>query len=442
MVGAQKSETRDTMRQRPRRNRSPTSGTAPQATGEKLRITMWDVSAALTPPAGEPYADIDKRLDEALERGYNAIRVEAFPILKYPPIGEPWNEITALPAIPLQLSVPWLARGGYSVRPHENTVRLLKRVRDSGIKAILTTWAPEFFSLFQQTRDFQRRILALPLDERIGVLAVAWKKLLADYADMGLLDTIAYVELHNEANVPFVNAAGLLGNRDETDRIYGLMGEAVQGIKAAFPDLAVGCSFTDDWNTVREFVPDVFDVLAFHPWITSVPEVNAQLARRRLEEYRPPDYEPPDVPAEDAWRYPPFLYEFYAIDKAKMNRWYGQMAATCREPIRRYLRETLASVKQRADEIGARAALSEGYAVPWIYEGVGWDWIKEICGYAMEQAAKLGFYAVTTCNFSSPMFSLWDDVGWHQTMNRLLAETDSPGNPTQPEESADHPPGA
>jgi hypothetical protein len=386
----------------------------------ELRITMWDISAALTPTTGGPYADIDKRIDEALERGFNAIRIEAFPILKYPPSGEPWNEITALPAIPLQLTMPWSARGGFTARPHENTVTLLKRFRDRGVKAILTTWAPEFFSLFEETPEFQRRILALPLDDRIHALGVAWKQLLAEYEEMGFLDTIAYVELHNEANVLFVNAARLLRNEQETGRVYALMGEAVREIKAAFPGLLVGCSFTDDWNTVRGFVTSDFDVLAFHPWILQVPEVQEQFARRKLGEYRLPDYKPPDVPAQSAWRYPPFLYEFYGTDKTKMNRWYREMADTCREPIRRYIRDTLVSVKNRADEIGARAALSEGYSVPWIYEGVEWDWVEEICEYAIEQAAQQDYFAVTTCNFSSPIFSLWDDVAWHQKTNRIL----------------------
>jgi len=390
---------------------------------EKLRITMWDVSAALTQRAGGPYADVDKRLDEALERGYNTIRIEAFPLLKYPPTGEPWSVITLPPPAPLQLSIPWSAYGGFSVKPHENTVRLLKHIRRRGLRAILTTWVFQFFTLFGESRDLQERIKRLTLEERIRALASAWKKLLAEYADMDLLDTIAYVELHNEANVALLRFGGRFAKEDETRHVFNLMGEAVQGIKDAFPDLLAGCSFTGDWNRVRDFVPDAFDVLAFHPWILSVPEVQRQFARRKMADYRLPDYEPPDMPAREARRYPPFLREFYGIDKTKLNRWYNEMAERCREPIRRYLRDTLMSVKGRADEIGALAALSEGYSVPWIYEGIEWKWIKEICAYAIEQAAKLDFFAVTTCNFSSPMFSLWDDIAWQQKMNSLLGGT-------------------
>jgi hypothetical protein len=416
------------MKELSEQDRSAAGGTSPRASSEKLSITMWDVSAALSRSTGGPYVDIDERIDEALERGFNAARVEAFPILKYPPSGERWDTLTALPPIPLQLTVPWTAYGGFTVRPHERTEFLLKRMRERGMKVILTTWAPEFFSLFRETPEFQERIGSLPLEDRISALGIAWKKLLADYAAMGLLDAVAYVELRNEANVPFVNGAGILEDDAETRRIYKAMGEAVQEIKNSFPGLRVGCSFTGDWNTVRERVPPSLDVLAFHPWVLQVPEVQQAFRERRIEEYHLPDYEPPDVPDEDAWRYPPFLYEFYGIDKAKMNAWYRAMAERCNGPIRRYLRDTLVSIKERAGEIGALAALSEGYAVPWIYDGAAWDWIKDICGYAVEHAARLDFFAVTTCNFSSPMFSLWDDVAWHRRMNRLLASTASSGD--------------
>ncbi len=381
---------------------------------------MWDVSAALSPPTGGRYADIDKRIDEAIERGFNAVRIEAFPILKYPPSGEAWNVLTSLPPIPLQLTVPWTAYGGFTVRPHERTEYILECLSKRGMNVILTTWAPEFFPLFEETGEFLQRILSLSIEERIHALAAAWKRLLRDYAKMGLLDAVAYVELHNEANVAFIEMPGLRDNEEEMRRVYRTMGEATQEISDVFPSVPVGCSFTGDWNSIHDFVPAQFDVLGFHPWINGCRQVQETLKERRIDDYRVKGYEPPQVPPEDAWRYPPFLYEFYGIDKTKMNEFYRDMAERCRDSIRDYLRDTIVSVKQRADDIGALSALSEGYSVPWIYEGVNWGWIKEICSYAIEQAAALEFYAVTTCNFSSPMFSLWDDTAWHQRMNRTL----------------------
>lgn len=47
----------------------------------KLTITMWDFSWYTMTMPGEPYSDLSARFKEAVERGYNTIRICAMPFM-------------------------------------------------------------------------------------------------------------------------------------------------------------------------------------------------------------------------------------------------------------------------------------------------------------------------------------------------------------------------
>lgn len=49
----------------------------------KLTITMWDFSWYTMTQEGEPYSDLEARFKEAVERGYNTIRICAMPFMLF-----------------------------------------------------------------------------------------------------------------------------------------------------------------------------------------------------------------------------------------------------------------------------------------------------------------------------------------------------------------------
>ena len=48
---------------------------------EKLTITLWDFSWYVRTGPGEPFEDLDRAFAEAVDRGYNTIRICAMPYL-------------------------------------------------------------------------------------------------------------------------------------------------------------------------------------------------------------------------------------------------------------------------------------------------------------------------------------------------------------------------
>ena len=50
---------------------------------ERLTISLWDFSWYTRAGAGEPYADLDAAFAETVERGYNAVRICAAPLLTF-----------------------------------------------------------------------------------------------------------------------------------------------------------------------------------------------------------------------------------------------------------------------------------------------------------------------------------------------------------------------
>ena len=49
----------------------------------RLTITLWDFSWYVRTGPGEPFEDLDRAFAEAVERGYNTVRICAMPFLLF-----------------------------------------------------------------------------------------------------------------------------------------------------------------------------------------------------------------------------------------------------------------------------------------------------------------------------------------------------------------------
>jgi hypothetical protein len=50
---------------------------------DRLTITLWDFSWYVRTGEGEPFADLDAAFAQAVERGYNTVRICAMPFLLF-----------------------------------------------------------------------------------------------------------------------------------------------------------------------------------------------------------------------------------------------------------------------------------------------------------------------------------------------------------------------
>lgn len=142
-------------------------------------ITMWDFSWLERRWPGAGYEDWDETLDELIERGYNAVRIEAYP-----------NLITIDPERSWELSPVWNqnmwgspAKTVVKVQPNLNL--FIRKCYNRGIKVALSTW-------FRQDNKQSYKHITTP-----EKLALMWKKTL-DTIDQDLMHNILCVDLCNE----------------------------------------------------------------------------------------------------------------------------------------------------------------------------------------------------------------------------------------------------
>ena len=158
------------------------TGAIPSHLPQRLAITLWDFSWYTLAGQGEPYADLDAALDEAVERGYNAIRICAAPLLLFGGLG--------LDDLAVDLEIEGLGRsprgevygngtrwydvpGGFRLDLRARLFDLLRGARARGIVIILASWEYQQSPAFAADPRWFAAIDAVALDERYDLLADA-----------------------------------------------------------------------------------------------------------------------------------------------------------------------------------------------------------------------------------------------------------------------------
>ena len=106
---------------------------------ERRAVTMWEFSWLVRRQGAEAeYADWDRALDELAERGYDTIRLDAFPHLIARGVdGGTADTFTILPQHELFF---WGNHEPVDVNPRSGLVEFLAKMRARGMKAGLSTW--------------------------------------------------------------------------------------------------------------------------------------------------------------------------------------------------------------------------------------------------------------------------------------------------------------
>ncbi len=136
-------------------------------------ITMWEFSWIERRWPGAGYEDWDQALDELVERGYDAVRIDAFPhLIGVDPNGSFIIESDGQDG-------DWGAPGDVEiVRPGPALVEFIAKCRDRGVMVGLSTW-------YKRDRDNVRMRIRNEADQ-----ARVWADTLRIVSDAGLLDAI------------------------------------------------------------------------------------------------------------------------------------------------------------------------------------------------------------------------------------------------------------
>jgi hypothetical protein len=351
---------------------------------QPLAITMWDFSWLERRWPGAGYEDWDRALDELQERGYNAVRIDAFPHLISAGPKAVWR---IKPVWPFH---DWGACGSVDVQVQPHLNQFIGKCAERNILVALSTWNRE--------DETQRRML-------IGTPAIhaeMWRKTLATIEEAGLLDHILYVDLCNEWNgwAPFFRQGpdGKLNDwRTPASRAW--MREAIERLRTAYPQLSYCFSFSEHlFEPGTEGDLSFMDLLEPHVWMSKDTTFYSQIGFEwnsfSLDEYKPVIE---------------FAERLYREDPA---HWQNELT------------RLIGLLGRFSEKTNLPLATTECWAIvnyrDW--PRLDWGWVKELCAFGVEQAIKTRrWFAMATSNFCGPQFAgMWRDVEWHQRLTHKI----------------------
>jgi hypothetical protein len=386
---------------------------------EPVAIAMWDFSWLMRHEPGHKigseFANWDKVLDELVERGYNAVRIDAFPNLVAAGADGKVTESYQLPPYDTKNRVIWGNPVPTTIEPRRALKEFIPRCVDRGILVGLSTWfvGPD------------RGITGLD-----GLVRV-WDETLRFMKDNDLLHNIYYVDLLNE--YPLFNGFNWLKSQMEGDiqsrsekakaegvhewklkagdytseasrRIYiNFANDAIDRLQKNWPALDFLFSLTSndaaDW---RVMAPTKIAAIDKHTWFL----INPLLGNTDTGYW----WTKGDPAATDA--------QLSKMQELLQKRW---------TPHKPQLIEWM------DNEMGEVAALGRKYDKPYgNTEGWGildwydhpvlnWDISKEAAEICAKLGRKHGYRFNCTSNFTEPQFpSLWADVAWHKRMTDII----------------------
>lgn len=349
-----------------------------------LAITMWDFSWIERRWSGAGFEDWDKALEELVERGYNAVRIEAYPQLAARDIHKEWT------LIPVWNTQTWGSPAVNRINLEKDFREFLKACRRHHVKVALSSW-------FREDEDNIRMQIKSPADH-----ADVWIRTLDYIKEWGELDNILYVDLCNEYPldlwIPFLG--GDCNTRRTDKKALDWMRETFSLFKRAYPNIPTTFSYTVPYPDVNEDV-SFLDFLEVHIWMAQVSDFYDKVGY---------NYE----------RFSDVGYTNMALKGEKLYKGNEQHYKQCLEKgIKKLAQWSINSEKP--------LITTECWSVVDYKDGplLNWDWVLDLNRFGVEVAAKTGCWAgIATSNFCAPQFvGMWREVEWHKEMTQLIHDS-------------------
>ena len=350
-----------------------------------LAITMWDFSWLERRWAGAGYEDWEVALSELAERGYDVVRIDAFPHLVSMGPERQWT------LKPFWNQQAWGAQSLIAVRVLPELLDFIRVAARHGVRVALSTW-------FRQDLHDVRMRLTTP--DRI---AQAWIDTLRHIDAAGLLGLIEYVDLCNEfplpAWAPFLYGVDVGPGLPRSHPSIGeWMRESIELVRAEFPQLAYTYSFDGTYGDHSDIDVDTFDLLEPHIWMAAGSDY-CQLVGYDFERFDPVGYDNLVLRGRQV-----YLAEQQRFDTALFSE--------------------IDRVAEWSRAVGKPVVTTECWSIvdykDW--PGLEWDWVKDLNARAVARAVATGRWtALATSNFCGPQFvELWRDVDYHLRLTALI----------------------
>jgi hypothetical protein len=349
-----------------------------------LAITMWDFSWLERRWSGAGYEDWDLALDELKLRGYDAVRIDAYPHLVSKNATAKWD------LFPVWTTQDWGSPAMNQVQVQPNLTRFMEKCAARDLKVALSTW-------MRVDKTLAYKDIKTPED-----FGNIWVATLKQIEKAGLMDSILYVDLCNEfpleAWTPFLPENLKRDQFLPTSNIEQIrwMNESLAVVRASFPELDYTFSNWENCGGIERDLSNL-DVLDFHIWMAGGPFYKK--VGYKYERFEDTGYNNLVEHGEKTYRADP-------------------------EHWQNLLKSRIQCAAEESRAIGVPLSTTECWAVvdykDWPL--LNWDWVKELCAIGVKEAAATGRWtSMATSNFCGPQFvGMWRDVEWHQALTEII----------------------
>jgi hypothetical protein len=374
-----------------------------------LALAMWDFSW-LTRRDGDEneYADVDAILDAFVERGYNCIRLDAFPhLIAADQQGNIQSDFLIPPQKPYFM---WGNHSEVSINPRRDLIHFMHACRDRKIRLGLSTW-------LQPDTTRRDQLVSTPQD-----MARVWIETLEWINNHGLLDIVEWVDMCNEFpielwaekaaeyinesltnNVSQLNPSILPYTKPQANQVSDYMNETITLMKQAFPTQRYCFSFAAGHaNNYCHFDFSTFDCFEPHIWLNQ--NKTFMFASGLLGTLL-------EIPEATEVIYPIAENLYY---NARKN-WLG------------WLDNAIESWAALANRYQIPLYTSESWGpinyqdLPDACDDKEWDWVFDVCEAGANMAKARGWTGICSSNFCQPHHKgFYDNIEWHQLVTGMI----------------------
>jgi len=381
-------------------------------TKNPLAIAMWDFSWILRHHRYGEFENWDKVLKELVERGYNAIRIDAMPQFvaadtngdiktEFRSVKEDWN-----PAV-------WGNDYTMSFSARKALMEFLPKCEKYGVKVGLASW-------FLRHGTERQEIF---MEE--GGLLRAWDETIQFLQANNLLNNVIYVDILNEypnwhgydwlkkeldkrsdikqfkmdnpdANLPDFDSIEEQGNPLKELFYNDFINTTLKSLKAKYPNLDFFASLDSAMELDRIDLSN-FNALDYHVWFAHtgrIPGLDDIGSKNQSLDFR-------KVYAN--------LNEYWDKNKDSLINW---------------IDGRITDIAETASKNNLVCGNTEGWGpIVWYdHPELDWKWVKESAEICVDLALKHENYKfICTSNFTHPQFKgMWEDVKWHQMMTNKI----------------------
>lgn len=399
-----------------------------------LAIAMWDSTWLRRRFRGGGFEDWDRALQDLTGRGYNAVRIDAYPhLIARGPSGEETEIFKDIPDHHPNFygfgmwGSPWTSY----INPSKALPQFLQLCRHHGVKVILSTW----FKPTECRRNEQ-------IEGADGLVRV-WDETLQRLDSEGCLDVVIGLDPLNEMPVGFCmqwfhNQLLLLGRASQKsedpltskqhDFIKDFVEESFGTLQNRWPSLSIGISITHADPKTAPIDLSGMDFLDSHIWINFCPEF---IKDTRYWETIGMHGHPDHVFRREAIAGEPYAatrYRFLPQD-IDYDQIYDGLLQRWREGLPQWERWIKDAIRETAD-LGRKFQIpvgcTEGWGMVLWTEHPLLDWTIhwESAEIAASEASAQGYRFNCTANFCHPHHvGYWQEVDWHRKVTNTIKGT-------------------